>query len=294
MDVTNPALFEVLFAVNGSLLESVWAVADAEVRRGQFPITYRSGSRLATHSGALNLTPTRAMPADPMPDQIVVVAGQSNQEFLQRYAQAGRIGLCSGVTLIDKAICRAQRHLNRDKAWGFWSYVFLFQGQRVDGHHWVVESDLQVHRKHIQLGVQENRVSKYFDEHLYTTLAVLDFHLSDDQVSQLLREALELAANRARYSLRELAGTLLALRHPKLRNRRNLLARESSMYCSAFVQCIFRKTGLDLAPGVNFKNTTPEHIAQTSLPHVTYWLQRKIPSRRIHFPKLKVRHKSTS
>ena len=38
----------------------------------------------------------------------------------------------------------------------------------------MIESDLQVHRKHIQLGVQENRISKYFDEELYTNLAVLD------------------------------------------------------------------------------------------------------------------------
>jgi hypothetical protein len=232
------------------------------------------------------------MPAEPTPNQTVVVTGSSNQEFLERYAQAGRIGLCSGVTLIDKAICRAQRHLDRDAKWGSWSHVFLFQGRRFDGHQWVIESDLQLHRKHIQLGVQENRVSKYFDEQLYTTLAVLDFNLSDDQVGCVLREAVDLAANRARYSLRELAGTLLALRHPELRNRRNLLSRESSMYCSAFVQCVFRKAGLDLAPGVDFKNTTPEDIAQTSLPHVTFWLQRKSPAPKIHIPKLKIRDKS--
>jgi hypothetical protein len=116
-----------------------------------------------------------------------MVTGASNQEFLERYAQAGRIGLCSGVTLIDKAICRAQRHLDPDEKWGTWSHVFLFQGRRVDGHHWVVESDLQVHREHIQLAVQENRVSKYFDEQLYTTLAVLDFNVSENQVGCLHR-----------------------------------------------------------------------------------------------------------
>ena len=32
----------------------------------------------------------------------------------------------------------------------------------------MIESDLQVHRKHIQLGAQENRISKYFDEDFYT------------------------------------------------------------------------------------------------------------------------------
>src|SRR5262249_14642904 len=150
----------------------------------------------------------------------------SNQEFLQRYASAGRIGLSGGPTLVDKAIFRAERHLNEDKQWGSWSHAFLFQGARQDGHHWLIESDLQIQHKHIQLGVQENRISKYFDEKLYSTLAILDFGLAEPQVSNLLGCALELVANRARYSLRELLGTLIALKHHDLRGRDNLLARD--------------------------------------------------------------------
>jgi hypothetical protein len=155
-----------------------------------------------------------------------------------------------------------------------WSHVFLFQGQRLDGHHWVIESDLQIHRKHIQLGVQENRISKYFDEHLYTSLAVLDLGLTEAQVACLLCEGLDLVASRARYSLRELFGTLIALRRPELRARSNVLARERSLYCSALLQHVFRKAGLDLAPGVDLKNTTPEDIARTPVPHITYLLRR--------------------
>ncbi len=37
-------------------------------------------------------------------------------------------------------------------------HAFLFQGARHDGHHWVIESDLQINRKHIKLGVQ-SRIS---------------------------------------------------------------------------------------------------------------------------------------
>src|SRR5439155_26598181 len=99
-----------------------------------------------------------------------------------------------GVSLIDKAICRAQRHLDEQEKWGSWSHAFLFQGERADGHHWIIESDMQVHRKHIQLGVQENRISKYYDQELYTTLAVLDFGLAQSQIALLLREGLELVA----------------------------------------------------------------------------------------------------
>ena len=216
------------------------------------------------------MQPTAAQP------QIMVVTGLSNREFLELHARPGRIGLSGGITFIDKAICRAERHLDERQHWGLWSHAFLFEGQRPDGQHWVIESDLQVHRKHIQLGVQENRISKYFDEELYTNLAVLDLGLTEEQVACLLREGLELVANRARYSLRELFGTLIALQRPELRGRRNLLARESSMFCSALVQHLFRKTGLDLAPGVDLKNTTPEDIARTVLPNVTYLLQRQV------------------
>jgi hypothetical protein len=235
------------------------------------------------------------MQASNEPDQTITVTGLTNQDFLQRYAKPACIGLSGGQTLIDKAICRAERYLDDGEKWSLWSHVFIFQGLRLDGHHWVIESDLQIHRKHIQLGVQENRISKYFDERLYTTLAILDFGLAEEQVTRILHEALNLAADRARYSLRELAGTLLALHRPNLRTQENLLSRKSSMYCSAFVQYLFRKAGLDLSPGVNFKNTTPEHIARTPVPHVTYLLQRAaIPSSRLkaHVDKLRLRTRS--
>jgi hypothetical protein len=210
------------------------------------------------------------------PNQTVFVTGMSNRQFLERYAQAGRIGLSGGVTWIDRVISSAERHLDSGARWSPWSHAFVFQGQRTDGHHWVIESDLQVHRKHIQLGAQENRISKYFDEELYTTLAVLDFGLAAEQIAGLLREGLDLVSSRAQYSVRELFGTFLALKHPELRGRNNLLARESSMYCSAFVQYLFHKSGFDLVPGVDCKNTTPEDLARTGLPHVTYCLQREV------------------
>ena len=221
------------------------------------------------------------MPATTLKNEVIRLSSLSNEEFLKSYAQPGRIGLSGGLTLIDKAICRAERHLDEHERWGLWSHAFFFQGTRADGHHWLIESDLQVHRKHIQLGVQENRVSKYYDEKLYTNLAILDFGLNEEQIAALLREGLELVATRARYSLRELMGTLIALRRQELRGRNNVLARECSMYCSAFVQHLFRKTGLELAPGVDGKNTTPEDISRSPIPHVTYLLQREAPHSRL-------------
>ena len=230
----------------------------------------------------------------PSQNETVLLTGLSNREFLERYACSGRIGLSGGITLVDKAICRAERHVHGKKKWGAWSHAFLFEGERHDGHHWVIESDLQFHRRHISLGVQENRASKYFNEKLYSTLAILDFGLTEVQTSCLLREGLELVATRARYSLRELLGTLIALRHPELRGRDNLLSRERSMYCSAFVQHLFRKAGLELAPGVVSKNTTPEDIAQTSVPHVTYLLSREQAESKIVALKSRLRRRIRS
>ncbi|HEX9046579.1 MAG TPA: hypothetical protein VF988_06085 [Verrucomicrobiae bacterium] len=77
--------------------------------------------------------------------------------------------------------------------------------------------------------------------------------------------------------MRELIGTLLALRRPELRARENLLARDRCVYCSAFVQQLFLGAGLDLAPGVAGKNTTPEDIFRTAMPHTKYLLLRDMP-----------------
>jgi hypothetical protein len=217
------------------------------------------------------------MPATAIQNETIRLTNLSNAEFLELHARPGRIGLSGGLTLIDKAICRAERHLDEKERWGLWSHAFIFQGTRADGHHWVIESDLQVHHKHIQLGVQENRVSKYHDEKLYANLAILDFGLSEEHVASLVREGLELVATRAKYSVRELFGTLLALRSQELRSRANVMARESSMYCSAFVQHVFRKLNLELAPGIDGKHTTPEDIWRSAMPHTTYLLLREAP-----------------
>jgi hypothetical protein len=212
-----------------------------------------------------------------MENQTVLLGGISNREFLECYAQAGRVGLCGGMTRVDTAIRRAQRHLHTEGRWSDWSHVFLFEGRRPDGQHWVLESDIQIHQKNIQLGAQENRTAKYFDEKEFPTLAILDFGLNETQVAALVREGLELVASRERYSIRELIGTLLALKKPELRAKENRFARERSVYCSAFVQRLFLNVGLDLVPGVTGKHTTPEDIVRSPVPHRKFLLLREIP-----------------
>lgn len=183
-----------------------------------------------------------------------------NQAFLEEHARAGRVGLVGGSSPIDRAIAIAQRPLAPATRGSAWTHAFLFQGRRADGQHWLIESDLDVHRKHVRLGVQENRASKYFDREAWPALAVLDFGLTPQDEQRLLALALELVATRMRYSLRELVGTLIAMKSPARRAKPNALAREHAIFCSAFVQHVFRESGHDLAPGIDVKHTTPEDL----------------------------------
>lgn len=205
---------------------------------------------------------------------VVDDATGTNQAFIEAHAAPGRIGLAGGSALIDRAIRKLQKPLRPDRLPSPWSHAFLFSGRRADGHHWVLESDLEVHRKQIRLGAQENRAAKYDDEAAFPNLAVLDLGLGEEQVQKVLTAALDLLAGQARYSLRELLGTLLTLERPTLRGRENLLAREGALYCSAFVQHCYAAAGVDLAPGIGEKNTTPEDIAATPVPHRRWVLRR--------------------
>ena len=92
-----------------------------------------------------------------MESQTVTVTGMSNREFIERYDAPGRVGLCGGITGVDAAIRAAQRHVHAEHRWSDWSHAFVFEGRRIDGQHWVLESDIQILRKNIQIGAQENR-----------------------------------------------------------------------------------------------------------------------------------------
>lgn len=202
-------------------------------------------------------------------------APQTNADFLLAHAAPARVGLAGGSHFIDRGIRQAQRLLVDDAAGSAWSHAFLFGEARSDGHWWVLESDLDLRHKQIRLGAQENRLSKFFDAGEWPNLAVLDFGLDEAAARNVLAAALDLLANATRYSLREIVGTLLALARPTLRERENLLARENSLYCSAFVQHCYARVGLNFAAGLSIKNTTPHDIARTPLPHRAHYLLRQ-------------------
>ena len=214
-------------------------------------------------------------------NETIVVEGLSNREFFERYAEPARIGIVGGTDWSNRLIRRSERHQHPDKERSAWSHVFLFEGRRADGHHWVIESDLDIRKKHIRLGVQENRVTKYFDDVKYGAVGVIDLGLDSDQQQRLFGCALEHVATGTRFSLREIAATAWALRHPRWRPQENLLVREQSFYCSAFLRHVFSQLGIELAQGVAVKNTTPEDIARTPVPHKKWFMIRPAITRKV-------------
>lgn len=191
----------------------------------------------------------------------------SNADLINTHARPACVGLVGGADWLNRAIRRMQQGgVNPDRH-SDWSHAFIVSGRRADGQIWLLESDLEMHRKQIRLGVQENRASKYFDDAAFPNLAILDFGLSEAQTAQVLTAALDLLAGLARYSLREIVGTLLAVQSRRLRRRENILAQEGSVYCSAMVQHCYAQIGVQFSDGLAVKNTMPEDIATTKVPH---------------------------
>lgn len=199
-----------------------------------------------------------------------------NAGFLLRHAAPGRIGLVAGGDVISHLIRTAQSPLTRDGHRSLWSHAFIFSERRSDGRWWVIESDLDMRYKQMRLGVQENRIDRYFDADEFPNLAVLDFGLDDAQTRQVVTAGLDLLSGLTSYSLSELIGTLFAMRSRRLRKRDNLLAREGALYCSAMVQHCYAVAGLHLLPEVSGKNLAPHDIADSALPHQSYRLLRDL------------------
>lgn len=216
-----------------------------------------------------------------MATQIFHHEGITNSDFFELHAAPGRIGLVCGCSLVDRAITRAQRSLDSSEDTRGWSHAFLLQGRRLDGVHWVIESDLEIHRRHLRLGVQENRLTKFLGDSDYPRVAVMDVGLSESQAEAVFAAGLGLVADRTRYSIRELFGTLLAVRKPELRSQANRLARKRSLFCSAFVQHCFRQAGIDLMPGVDTKNTTPNDLAHSPAARSLWILERPVTPNRL-------------
>ncbi|MGN7917122.1 MULTISPECIES: hypothetical protein [Lysobacter] len=199
-----------------------------------------------------------------------------NAAFIEKHAAPGRIGLCGGRDWINKLIRKAQSPLTEDGHRSLWSHAFVFSERRIDGQWWVIESDLDLRYKQIRLGVQENRVDRYYDADAFPNIAILDFDLSPEQVHKIQVAGLDLLSGLSSYSISELVGTLMAMHSRRLRRRSNLLAKEGALYCSALVQHCYHAAGIEFLPGVPGKNIAPHDIDESPLPHRTHRIIRDL------------------
>ncbi len=199
-----------------------------------------------------------------------------NAELIRKHARPGCIGLCGTSDWVGKAIRKAQAPLTDDSHRSLWSHAFLFNEQRLDGHWWVLESDLDLRNRQLRLGAQENRATRYFDDEAFPNLAILDFGLDATQVRNVQIAALDLLAGQSSYSMSELVGTLFAMHSTRLRHRSNLLSKEGALYCSAMVQHCYAAAGIDLQPGVHGKNVAPHDLYDSALPHARHAIIRDL------------------
>jgi hypothetical protein len=195
---------------------------------------------------------------------------ETNLEFLRRHARPGRVGLMGGSSAIDRAIRKGQRGLNDGKP-SLWSHVLIFQGERVDGHHWLIESDFEVGKGSVRNGVQENRIDKYASEKEWPNLAVLDFGLNEKDARGIVVAGLDLVARRTSYDLGGIIETYVAMWRKSMSKGRE----KESTFCSAFVRTLYKRAGLDLTPDVAVQHTLPEQVSRTSLAHERYLLVRE-------------------
>src|SRR5437763_1538331 len=84
------------------------------------------------------------------------VTGMSNREFLEKYAKPGCVGLVGGSSAVDRAIRVGQREMDDEARPSLWSHVAVFEGERVDGQQWLLESDFEMGKGQLRNGVQEN------------------------------------------------------------------------------------------------------------------------------------------
>jgi len=201
---------------------------------------------------------------------------RGNAAFIEKHAGPGRIGLCGGRDFINKLIRKAQAPLTEDGHRSLWSHAFVFSERRSDGQWWVIESDLDLRYRQIRLGVQENRVARYYDAEAFPNIAILDFGLDPAQIRQVQLAGLDLLAGLSSYSISELVGTLMAMHSRRLRRRSNLLAKEGALYCSALVQHCYHAAGIEFLPGVPGKNIAPHDIDDSPIPHATHRIIRDL------------------
>jgi hypothetical protein len=193
---------------------------------------------------------------------------------------AACIGLIGQYGLAGSAIRHAQSIIRIDRSPSNWSHCFLFRGDltpdpvllRGRRSPWLWEStfDPVSPFNHFieRVGVGARRVADYayarfqlFQPQCVPNFAVIAIGLTPDERRAVLKRASDPNVDQLTYDLGGLLGTWYSY-VTDTATRPNPLASGHSLYCSAYVQLAYDAAGIDLAPGAQLRNTSPEHLWQ--------------------------------
>ncbi|MBU1700034.1 MAG: hypothetical protein KJ970_03315 [Candidatus Eisenbacteria bacterium] len=188
--------------------------------------------------------------------------GKSNQ-FLGS-AKPRNVVLIKQKSWIHDLVCEGQTSITPDRKPSRWGHVFTVGKAREDGGIRVYESDIYFARNGLLNGAQESTLKKYGKDKKNVLLHIIDYHLTDVEVDEIIAEAQRQIASGVRYPVLELLGSLWAYITRTFR-KRNPLDLKRASYCSAFVNDCFAVVERIVPTSVvHPTNVSPEHIYQST------------------------------
>jgi hypothetical protein len=183
-------------------------------------------------------------------------------EKLRRYAKPGDIVLTGGSGFLSKLIKYAQRGLTIGLGPSRWSHVLIYVDSDIIAESTIDTEPFRTTKKRLDNGVQYNYLKCYKDT---KDGMLLHFDLTETERIKLLAKADAMIACGYRYSILGLFGSLLAYYiFPWMKS--NPLGLRRSLYCSAFVQEVYKSIDIDFDPKRTSRNTSPESISQFTYP----------------------------
>ena len=179
-------------------------------------------------------------------------------EKLRRYALQGDIVVIGGTSIISCLIKNVQAIQTLDHKPSKWSHTFIYLAPER-----IVESTMdfepyQDTGKRLDNGVQYNFLHNYAD---VKTAMLMHFHFTDEERRAIVSRADEMVQTGFRYPILGLIGTMLSFWvMPWMKS--NPLGTRGALYCSSFVQEVYKVVGIDFDKDKTSRNTSPEMISQ--------------------------------
>lgn len=194
------------------------------------------------------------------------------------------IGLTGEYGLIGYTIRHAQSNIRLDRQPSNWSHSFIFSDtvpadskktiSKKKSSPIIWESSIGLTSSTPQLNLINGAGPRYlsdynksdfnvFSGHCVPNLAAIIVALNNEEVEKILKRASEPNADQINYDFTGLLGIWYSYIFNK-RNEINPLGNGKPLYSAAYCQLAYDAVGIDLAAGINSRNTSPESIWGTA------------------------------